>query len=178
VIVLDIDPGATIGYALVSAAIRPAVLDHGKTRELGAVLGMIRGARARRELLVVAVEAVGLVYQRDGFGPRMAGYLAASSRQVGELVEAARAEGCPVLEVECREWRRQLCGKHNAGDTAVETALMLCGLLPKRSNPHSRDAIGIARHGWLWATRTPEGKAAVTAAEEQRRALEWDEVLP
>lgn len=172
-IVIGIDPGATLGVAVLADG--RTVRETLTTRDLDAVLTHVRlEAKPLPGLpswpIVVAIESAKSIYPRAGFTSRMATLLAAQQRQVGILAATAQELGCAVLEVECREWRKQLCGKMNAGDTAVSSALMLARLLPKRSNPHTRDAIGVARHGWLWATRTDEGRAAV----EMARAKQWD----
>ena len=39
-----------------------------------------------------------------------------------------------------------------------------------RSNAHQRDALGLARHGWLWATTTDAGIEAI-------RCQAWEEAI-
>ena len=122
-----------------------------------------------RHRMRVAVESVEQVFTRARFGASMGTGLVRAARQTGIFVELARARGALVLEVPAARWRKGLTGRGNATDAQIKIALS--GLLRgERTNAHERDALGLARHAWLWATKTPEGIEAV-------RCHEWAEAI-
>lgn len=171
-IVVSIDPGATIGFAHCRAVTRDLHwLTLGSYRRESEVMESICAAvtMAGDLPVIVAVESVESVFGRARFGAAMGTGLVRAARQTGVFVELARARGALVLEVPAARWRKGLTGRGNATDAQIKIALhgLLRGV---RTNAHVRDALGLARHAWLWATKTPDGIEAV-------RCHEWKGVL-
>lgn len=164
-IATGIDVGATIGIASFDGKVMVA---GGDTRSTEEVVAMLMGW-ADGPPRIVAIEGIEGVYGRSRFGASMATALVQAARQAGELVAVARHAGHLVLEVPAARWRKGLCGKGAASDAQIKAALApIIG--SKRTNAHVRDALGLARHAWLWATETEEGREAV-------RCQEWDGVF-
>jgi Holliday junction resolvasome RuvABC endonuclease subunit len=71
--------------------------------------------------------------------------LLATARVAGELVAVAQSCHRRVVEMSASKWRQGLTGKSNASDALIKKAVELyVDGLPKRSNAHVRDAIGVA----------------------------------
>jgi hypothetical protein len=159
VIVLGFDPGATIGWAEVGTG--PRFINGGSTRDLSLALSRIREwsgffLSAKKDLpdpqFMVAVESVSKVYPRERFTSKMATALLLAERQAGEIVATARACGFDVLEVSAAQWRRSLLGAGRATDRVIAQRLpLIVNDMPKRTNAHVRDAVGVAAYADRWA---------------------------
>jgi Holliday junction resolvasome RuvABC endonuclease subunit len=63
----------------------------------------------------------------------------------GRIDTIARMRSHNVVEMTAGEWRRQLTGKANASDAVIKRAVTMFAYgLPKRTNAHMRDALGLA----------------------------------
>ena len=166
-IVLGVDPGATIGLALLdvpAAWVRGAASRHGKARVVA--VGSVRpegasapmavrawlasalekhpelGAELSTVLDVVGIERPsGYAYSAARVGP-----LLDAAWQGGEIVGwAATAKLAPtVATVPAGDWRRLVVGTPSARDAQVAVALESWVVGLGRTNAHGRDAIGVA----------------------------------
>lgn len=152
--VLGIDPGATCGWALVDFAFpkTPRFVIGGAAVCVQLGLGDVfafadaRGTQAfmaRHEIDLVAIETVGRVFPRAGFGTDMATAIANASKLGGRILGAAEARGIETAECEANEWRQKLGAGRGASDAEVKRALALRIELP-RCSAHVRDAVGVA----------------------------------
>jgi Holliday junction resolvasome RuvABC endonuclease subunit len=146
--VLGWDPGSRwIAWALLDVPpCGPALyLDRGTldTDPLGAGSPLWKLSELRVQH--VAVELVAKVYNRPGFSTDMASELAKTERVGGLIVGAARMLHFTWSEPAAPEWRKQLCGDRQAEDSLIQTVIeaRVQGL-PKRTNKHERDAMGVA----------------------------------
>lgn len=103
-------------------------------------------------VLHVAVEQVRQVVERDGFSISMAAELARAERVGGLIVGAARILGMQWSEPSAPAWRQSLCGQRQASDALIKTIMeaRVHGL-PARTNPHQRDAMGVAIYAGIGA---------------------------
>jgi len=98
---------------------------------------------------VVAVEKLeGIAFPTKGGG--VVASLIASSNVAGGIAWSAATLGIRVVEMSAREWRRLVCRNPSASDAQVKEAVeRLVHGLPKRTNCHVRDAVGLALAvGW------------------------------
>jgi hypothetical protein len=116
--------------------------------------------------VVERVEKVFPVQRKNvkGISSKMASALVHSTECAVEIRAALRPLCETVLEVPAAVWRRGLVGVSSPSDAVIARAIR--GLYPSlgRSNAHERDAIGLARHGLIWA-RTLEGRRALSTEE-------------
>jgi Holliday junction resolvasome RuvABC endonuclease subunit len=100
----------------------------------------------------VAVEKTqGVAYGAKGAG--IVPHLISCARADAMICENARHLGVLVVELTAVEWRKQVCGRPNAKDSQVKTAIaQLVRNWPRVSNPHHRDAAGVALAA-SWRTR-------------------------
>lgn len=147
-IVLGIDPGATIGLALleVPAVGRPKWLWHGDTRRVqraiaSAMDDAIASLGVRVPVDAIAVEEVrGYVYEKQ-----RGAELFKTSQREGRLIEQAESCGFDPIMVSRADWRKALCGNGSADDAKVKRALTMQVVnMPTRTNAHVRDAAGVA----------------------------------
>ena len=166
-IVLGIDPGATIGLALLdvpdtwrrgapSRAGKARVVAVGAVRAVGGsalrpVYDWLDAARAKilpgaptglPRLDVVGIERpMGYAYQAARVGP-----LLDAAWQGGEFAGWATHAGIAtmVAAVPAGDWRRLVVGTPSARDAQVAAALGSWVVGLGRSNAHGRDAIGVA----------------------------------
>lgn len=102
--------------------------------------------------LLCACERRARISPRKGnmVSAELASQLATAKELGGGAVEIARFIGYRISLVTPEEWRKALCGDHHADDKMVGAAIPLAiAGWPKRSNPHERDAAGVA----LYAAR-------------------------
>ena len=166
-IVLGIDPGATIGLALLdvpAAWVRGAASRSGKARVVA--VGSARPEGAATQIAVRAWLASALEKHPElGAEPstvldvvgieRPSGY-AYSAARVGPLLDAAWQGGelagwaanshlaTTVATVPAGDWRRLVVGTPSARDAQVAAALGSWVVDLGRTNAHGRDAIGVA----------------------------------
>lgn len=147
-IVLGIDPGATVGLALIEVPPvgRPKWLWHGDTRRVQrAIVSAMYDASASLGVRVpvdaIAIEEVrGYVYEKQ-----RGAELFKTSQREGRLIEQAESYGLAPIMVSRADWRKALCGNGSADDAKVKRALELQAVgMPKRTNAHVRDAAGVA----------------------------------
>lgn len=161
-ILLAIDPGSKrAGYARVKVeplGQRCHFLDAGmmpSTRD--ALLGYLAehavdaGAVERPAGFAFELSRVGALLETSYAAGLMSGVLQAHAQETGRVGEYKT--GVPVLELSAQVWRRELCGSHreraekrgSAGDAEVRRFVehFVRGL-PKRTNEHVRDALGLA----------------------------------
>jgi Holliday junction resolvasome RuvABC endonuclease subunit len=140
--VFAFDPGsAHIGYAMVDVfpSITKSIwIEHGKlepkdiNRE--SILDLIAGERVDAFAIEKPV-------------PRAANALAQliGTAWIGGLIEGIlRSKTDRIQTMTSYDWKRTLCGNHVANDAIVANALGHFSDVPKRTNPHSRDAAAIA----------------------------------
>jgi|SRR5690606_5922310 len=140
-IVLGIDPGATVGLALIEvpAVGRPKWIWHDAIREEELSLPELQWDEDAPG--VIAIEQVeGYAYDHV-----RSKALIQTARLEGRLIEQARAMGYDPGMVSRSQWRKALCGNGSADDAEVKRALELQTVgMPKRTNAHARDAAGVA----------------------------------
>lgn len=180
---IGVDPGATVGLALMRHASSEARATsvvfvettsvRGWAEAVSAIAGWVAfiGKCESNPKLIGVVERVEKVFpvQRKnvkGISSRMASALVNSTECAVEIRSALRPLCELVLEVPAAMWRRGLLGSSSPSDAQV--AEVISTLYPSlgRSNAHERDAIGLARHGLIWA-RTLEGRRALSTKEER-----------
>lgn len=99
---------------------------------------------------VVAIESVQKVFPKEynasgmkGIPARMATNLVETARVEERIAAAAKKNGFYVVTCAEREWRTGLFGR-GASAAMVKLRLpLLCAGIPKRTNIHVRDAIGV-----------------------------------
>lgn len=148
-IVLGLDPGATTGWArvLLEYGKRPKVLDCGTFRAPTARVGGESFAAVLKKeepCTVFAVETLaGIAFPTKGGG--IVGSLIAAAKVEERLrCYAERFPHGGVHDLTAHQWRQALCGKRAATSHQIADALALRVQMPKRTNEHVRDAIGIA----------------------------------
>lgn len=147
-ITLGCDPGVYIGWAILDVDKRGTArwIDGGTYSQPEEVDELLCTFVLAVELVVVEVGQT--IYGRAGFGTRMAGHLARMSLVAGQILGFTTARGIRTSEVSAAEWRKALCGRHNATDTMVkQMARIRVRNLPKRTSVHCRDAAGCAIYG-------------------------------
>lgn len=153
--VLAIDPGIKrIGWAVLSAdpdevCHRASGIIAAEDLSLGLVLELLAGHRPN----VVAVEKP----VARSFGALR--NLVEVALQAGLIAGWCEVQATPVALVPSYDWRAWVTGAPNAKDAVIASAIeQQVKLLPKRSNPDIRDAIGLG----LYAARqhTPGRRAA------------------
>ena len=94
-------------------------------------------------------------------GPGIVSALIASSYVAGLVSGIAAARGIRCIDMPAVQWRRIVIGKPNANDALVKDVVhrLVIGL-PKRTNVHVRDALGVAL-GVAWALGGAARKQAV-----------------
>lgn len=136
-LVLGCDPGSVTGWALLDVRHTGLAewIDGGSTKD--AMRDKLPIDRAD----LVAVEISHKVYPRDGFGPRMAGYLGQMNTIGGFIIGLATAAGVRAESIAATEWRKYLCGSPSASNAAIRSVMKLrVSSLPKRTNQHVNDA--------------------------------------
>ena len=144
---LAIDPGSSVSHWTVLEASMPHELDDkpewlasGKLAN-GETLGASVERLAREhEVSVVAVETIASRFVQPGQGM----HLAQTAQAAGEIVGWCRKAGLDVRCIPSFDWRKWLCNRPSAKDAQISHALSFTVHMPKRSNPHTRDAAGLA----------------------------------
>lgn len=148
-IVVGLDPGATTGWARVRLehGKRPIVLDCGTFHEPTARLAGERFGELLDALppdTRYAIETLaGIAFPMKGGG--IVGSLIAAAKveeRLRTLVDQRAHSG--VYDLTAHQWRQSLCGKRAATTQQIADALALGVAMPKRTNAHVRDAIGVA----------------------------------
>ena len=174
-IVLGLDPGVTTGWArvLLEHGKRPVVLDCGTFREESA-----RDA---------GYEFASLLIEHGGGGKCVIETLAGPAFPmkgggiVGSLIAAAKVEErlrcvadgvyhSNVHDLTAHQWRQALCGKRAATTQQIADALALRVVMPKRTNAHVRDAIGVAV---ALPSCVPAVFAALQAEKKSKELDDW-----
>lgn len=142
--VIGVDPGpkkcgwAVIWYERSAASTARYVTGGMVESHVNAFATTLFGANANA---VVAVETPSGYVHEHARGAQ----LLATARVAGELVGVAKANGRHVIELSPETWRRALTGKTTASDATIKRAVGFhVTEMPKRSNSHTRDAIGVA----------------------------------
>ena len=150
-LVIGIDPGATIGLAAVTGA--GDYLASSSADDLDVALEFVRrwSQTIGADKVLLAIESVKQVYPRERFTSKMATALLLAERQVGEIVATARHIGLDVLEVTAAQWRRAVVGGKSPSDARIKAVVSrVVKGMPTRSNAHERDALGCAVFGARW----------------------------
>lgn len=157
--VVAFDPGPTeCGWAIVqagAAAMRGMVafVEGGKVdSKMAELLAVVRRAVRGEVQPLVALEAPsGFIFEsgsKRGEGHGAIGkQLLATAMVAGEIKGLVRTPGrdLPLVAVNAATWRRAVCGRNNADNHLVEAAVSRLTIgLPKRTNNHLRDAVGLA----------------------------------
>lgn len=143
-IVLGVDPGASTGWAMLACerGSRPVWLQGGTMRgDIETEFSLLmRDLRA--DVLAVETPAGGI------YGLARAEALLASAVLAGWLRGFAegRDDGpADVCRLSATDWRRTVVGRPNATDQQIaRTIAMIVDGLPRRTNAHVRDAVGVA----------------------------------
>jgi hypothetical protein len=130
----DVGPKAC-GVAALDAEGR--VLAVGEVESTAAVLAALVEAVAPSRMAVEWVAG-------HAFSPARVPGLVASAAVAGQLLQLAHAAGVPCACITAAEWRRAIVGKPAPRDGEVADALAGLVELPKRTNAHVRDAVGLA----------------------------------
>jgi Holliday junction resolvasome RuvABC endonuclease subunit len=150
------DPGPTkSAYALVEVAGRGEMARHryhscGMVESTAsAMLEIVEGYAKQKMVDVVAIEhAVHTHPSKTASRAALMGrakQLMATTRIEGIIETLCVAKGLPVRPLPATVWRRELTGRAQATDARVkEHVSMVVSRLPKRTNVHVRDAIGLA----------------------------------
>jgi Holliday junction resolvasome RuvABC endonuclease subunit len=144
-IVMGIDPGATVGLCVLNLAERPTSrVWSGSSR--GETAAEVLGEIAIPAL--VCVERVERVHGSPRMGSAYAEGLVRAAWLGGEIAQWCRSRGARVVTCSAGTWRGALCGSSQATDAAIAAMVRLrIRDWPARSNAHERDAAGCA----LWA---------------------------
>jgi hypothetical protein len=183
---IGVDPGAKVGLALMRCSLTAVPARRGPTLQdklwvhswsdavnivIAGWVAFIEGEEPKSKLIGVVerVEKVFPVQRRGikGISSKMASALVHSTECAVEIRASLRPLCETVLEVPAAVWRRGLVGVSSPSDAVIARAIR--GLYPSlgRSNAHERDAIGLARHGLIWA-RTLEGRRALSTEETKK----------
>lgn len=162
---LGIDPGVTIGVCLLDVgASQAAVLARDAWNEDcdEMLSSKLRALLQTSKPELVAIERIlDVVDFRGNVRANYAQGLALSNWIGGLLAGVARSQGVRVATPSAHEWRSSLCGTRMATDAQVKQMVRLrCPSWPAKSNPHERDAAGVA----LWAGLAAVAKARRGAA--------------
>lgn len=150
--VLGIDPGKTVGLALLDVGASQARFLDASALDAALLDGPLMFATFAPAPDLVAIEKVEHVHGSDRMGSSYAEGLARAAWVGGELAAAARAAGLRVITVEASAWRRAIVGSRTASDATIAKAIRLrVPTWPSKSNAHQRDAAGVA----LWAGLAP-----------------------
>jgi hypothetical protein len=143
---LAIDPGAHCGWCVYDT--RAGVISTGTEQWCGfPTVAALAMTYEEKGCSVVVIEEP---FVRGGTGP--AGWAVGEVCKIfGYLRGRLEASGVPCLPVAAGDWQRAVTGKGRGTrgmGGLVKEDLAARGMLPKRSNPHVRDAIGLALY---WA---------------------------
>lgn len=154
--VLGVDPGSTIGVALIAVGTSTATgLLVGAWRasndeELDAARARLSKILHEEEIDLVAVERVEHVHGSARMGSSYAEGLTRAAWIGGEIAGMARAAEIEVVTVEAGTWRAALAGARSATDAEVKRMVMArVPGWPTTSNAHERDAAGVALYAGL-----------------------------
>lgn len=142
-IVLGVDPstdGLSYAVAVGADGLFLPVSPPGRRGRLSPA--SIEGAVRLRHCTVAAIELPAQLYAKGAVARAV---LSASA--TGGVLHGWLARSGAVREVAAvapEEWRKWLTGRRNPTDKQVKAALAARGVLPPRSNPHLRDALGVA----------------------------------
>ncbi len=106
----------------------------------------------------LGVEVPCLIYRGGSVGRAVLSAGATAGACIGGL--AGHPSVAKVLGVSPEEWRKWLTGKRNPSDAVIKQALESRLALPKRTNEHVRDALGVA----LWLSSGPGVSSSVSWA--------------
>lgn len=140
-IVLALDPGRSIGHAVLDfESRRPRILLLEVTEDTNPAMSWMHLNASISPIIAIETNETYVTRERN---VNPAPFINAA-RIGGELAGYARALGLRVVAVSAHEWRRAIVGKRNASDADIKAAVSRLVDLPKRSNAHERDAIGVA----------------------------------
>jgi Holliday junction resolvasome RuvABC endonuclease subunit len=156
---LALDPGPSFtGWASVSLdGPRVTFAAGGKIESVPGEIGQLFLEHAPD---VVAIESPsGFIFGKSqGEIQGRAKQLMATAKVAGVLEGLAIARRVRVVTCTCAEWRKLTCGKAAATDHDVEDLVTRTVLgMPKRTNVHVRDALGLAiAAAWMLASERSE----------------------
>jgi Holliday junction resolvasome RuvABC endonuclease subunit len=157
VLILGIDPGVSgghHGWALLDATPgqrRPRFVAGGHS-PTAAVLAQLDRLTPEDRVAVETPSGYVWRYERGAA-------LLAMAEAAGYLQGRAEARGLRVLSPSAQDWRRVLCQDPSASDDQIARAVAYhVDQLPKRSNPHVRDALGVGV-AVCWGWRPPARQA-------------------
>ena len=151
-IVVGTDPGtSSTGWARVTVEgggrlpVVVTYVDAGNVESKPSTLApLLRGAD------IVGVECLeGIAYPQRNAG--IVTHLIASAEVAGIILGIACARGMRTMRMPAKTWRGLVCRKPNASDAVVKNVVLrIVRGLPKTTNVHQRDALGVAL-GVAWS---------------------------
>lgn len=149
--ILAIDPGPSVcGWAVIHVE-RGGMCSFSAAGMEDSGPGAFRAQlySAARVGALVAIEIPVAMHPRPGASPAN---LFARSKQLlatrdvaTRLATEARHLALDVVELSAGQWRHALTRKNNASNALIKQAVsMLCKGLPRRTNAHTRDSVGLA----------------------------------
>jgi Holliday junction resolvasome RuvABC endonuclease subunit len=181
-VIVGLDPGgAQSGYGVLDVGGTPAqpvftCLATGEIESSGEALDAFLSRCDPFQLAagrIIAVERVGGHGFAPGRGGARVASLMAASEIAGLFIENARGRGCDVVPLTARQWRHVVVGDPSPEDATIKIVIQrLVRALPKLTNSHNRDALGLAVAVALGARgqRSPV-ETSLTKKERVRRAL-------
>jgi Holliday junction resolvasome RuvABC endonuclease subunit len=150
--VLGIDPGTHVGWCVVDVSEGHAVWRVAGTLHLEAagelsIAGALAGTANEWHVHAIAIED----FARKFCNPKQAQQMVQSAQSAGIIRGwlACQLSGMQLLAFSSYDWRKAIVGSSVAKDAQIEHALVEIqhvADMPKRSNPHVRDACGLAIH--------------------------------
>lgn len=142
--VLGFDPGSKqCGWSLADCTgPRPIYLDGGECAATWEETGDIMSRCAPTMIAIESIVIYGASDDRHTFRMKA---LAETAYVAGLIHGAARSRALWVTELAARDWRKRLIGSPHSTDARIKSTLqVLVANLPKRTNEHVRDALGLA----------------------------------
>jgi Holliday junction resolvasome RuvABC endonuclease subunit len=136
ILAFDAGPRKT-GWALVSMARSPSVLSVGEVASRAEDLAALVADTSPAHVGIEVIKGYAFAQARTAM-------LMATSEVAGIIQGLAFAAKCGMTFFSAREWRSVIVGAPAPSDAAVAAALSSLVELPKRSNAHHRDAVGVA----------------------------------
>jgi len=145
--VLGIDPGTHVGWCIVDVRADTARWCEAGTIELapgGEIQVAGKLSMMRQGVELIAIED----FAKKWCSPAQAQQMVQSAQSAG-IIRGWLASQCsvPLVAFSSYDWRKVITGTSTAKDKQIEHALVEIqhvADLPKRSNPHVRDACGLA----------------------------------
>lgn len=147
--VLSFDPGTKMtGWAYVEvsgcpALSRPITATFITAGNISSLPDALEALMLRHESGLVAIEKL----EGYAFGGRVqvVSGLVSSSNVAGIIRGLAHAHKRATVEMSATAWRKIVCGRGSATDAVIKTTVnRVVEAMPKRSNAHVRDAVGLA----------------------------------